>query len=114
MPRTTKTTVDITRAGLILPKVAAPATDLQFLNTGTEFLAVEISTGSVVVSLVIADKVDGVTPAPKTVTVAAGAPVLIGPFPTGIYNQPGGLMFVDLAATADVTLDVVRLPGVRE
>ncbi len=114
MARTTLIPIPVNRAGVAVPETAAPAIDLQFVNTGSEFLVVEITTGSVVVSLPIAKKVDSVTPDPKTVTVNAGHPVLIGPFPTEIYNQAGGLMFVDLASTANVTIDIMRLAGVVE
>jgi len=51
--------------------------------------------------------------ADHTVTIAASATRYVGPFPTGIYNQPSGAdagkVYFDLA-TDDLTFTAIRVP----
>ena len=87
--------------------VAAAAAGDQFPNDGRTLLAVYNAHGSAsrTVSINIQQSVDDQDPPDRTVTVGAGETRLIGPFPTGIYNDANGrvqLTYSDSAANTFV------------
>jgi hypothetical protein len=50
--------------------------------------------------VVVAQTVDGATPAVKSYTIGNAADVLIGPFPPGVYNQAAdGLVYINVDHT---------------
>jgi hypothetical protein len=98
---------EITRDGVLYAVVAAAAGGDAFANDGRTLLAVYNSHVSAArtVSIDIQKTVDQQDPPSRTVTLAAGQTKLIGPFPTGIYNDPNGrvlLTYSDSAANTYV------------
>jgi hypothetical protein len=73
-----------------------------FANDGRTLLAVYNSHGSAArtVTIDIQKDVDGQDPASRTVTMAAGQTMLIGPFPTGIYNDANGRVLLTYSDSA--------------
>ncbi|HUM37544.1 MAG TPA: hypothetical protein PLQ85_11795 [Anaerolineae bacterium] len=108
----TLTVNQITRDGVLYAVVAATPTGDQFPNDGRTLLAVYNGHGSAsrTVSVNIQRDVDGQDPPDRTVTIGAGETRLIGPFPTGIYNDANGrvqLAYSDSAA--DMYVGVFKL-----
>jgi hypothetical protein len=101
---TTLTPSAYTRAGLDLAtEAAADATGNNWVNSGKEFLYVD-NQGAVTCNVTLvynttSQTFDGQAVANKVVAVAAGARKIIGPFPTGIYN--------DVNSKANVSYDQV-------
>ena len=96
----------ITRDGVLYAVVAAAAGD-SFANDGRTLLVAYNNHGSAArtVSIDIQKDVDDQDPPSRTVTLAAGQTKLIGPFPTGIYNDANGrvqLTYSDSAANTYV------------
>lgn len=84
--------IDIAAAGANMS--AAQVGGDKFTNTGSQF-AIFHNTGALVatVTLAAAKTVDGQSAAtPRTVTVGAGASVLVGPFLPSVYNDANGYM----------------------
>jgi uncharacterized membrane protein len=95
----------------------ALADGVYFSNSGKEFLYLEnIHTSDVVVTIQTGKTVDGLAVAEKTVTLketgVAGDIVLIGPFPTDVYNQSTGLVYVDVATDAVIKIIAVQMTPV--
>lgn len=79
---------EITRSGQAVSLVAAAAGGDTFPNTGGEFVIVKNGDASpTTVTLDIKATLDGQPVTDRTVSVAAGAEVAIGPFPTNHYND---------------------------
>lgn len=98
---------EVTRDGVLYAVVAAAAAGDSFANDGRTLLAVYNSHVSAArtISIDIQKAVDEQDPPSRTVTLAAGQTKLIGPFPTGIYNDPNGrvlLTYSDSAANTYV------------
>jgi hypothetical protein len=116
MANTNLPIAEISRAGVAQTQVTGvPANHHTFNNDGKIFVeATNSNTGSTArtVSLTIQKTVDGVTPAVKTVSIAAGATKKIGPFPTDVYNIRGGaddgLIYIDVD-NAELLLQAWRL-----
>jgi hypothetical protein len=94
---------EITRDGVLYAVVAAAAGGDAFSNDGRTLLAVYNAhvSDDRTVSIDIQKDVDEQDPPSRTVTVGAGETYLIGPFPTGIYNDANGrvqLTYSDSAA----------------
>jgi hypothetical protein len=106
------------RTGVAQPaQTTADATNKHTLanpssRTLLEIVSSDAGSQSVDFELVTA-AVDGVTVPPKTVTVAAGATVYVGPFPKSFYNQ--GAVAADGTLTSDGTApanaDTVTIDG---
>lgn len=93
-------------------KVAAAAGGDYFANSGSELLFVEnTSGGSITLTEVfgVNATLDGVTPTSKTVVVANNKQLLLGPYPTQLYNDANGNMQLTYSG-AGLTVQVV-LPG---
>lgn len=95
----------VTRDGVLYAVVAAAAGGDSFANDGRTLLAVYNAHGSAArtVSIDIQKAVDDQDPPSRTVTLTAGQTKLIGPFPTGIYNDPNGLVQVSYSDSANST-----------
>ena len=109
--RTDLTPQQIARTGLAETYAAVDASNgNQFANDGLMFLYVKNGgVGSINVTIGTPGTVDGLAVADLVVAVANGVNKMIGPFPVGIYNQAGGLVYVDWSGGSSVTAAVLRL-----
>lgn len=110
----TLTIQPIARTGptVLTPVAAAVGGDLM-PNNGQEFLSVVNGSGAAVtVTAAITKTTDGVTPAGKAITVAAGATVMFGPFPPTQYNDANGKVAFTYSAVTTVTVQALQLIGV--
>lgn len=103
MARTAVSIETVDRDGIAPSEsVAIPADGVEIVNDGKMFVILKNEhTGAVVMTFQIAQTVDGESVTNKTVSVTNGTYKVVGPFPTNIYNQTGGKLYID-AATADV------------
>jgi hypothetical protein len=111
---TSRSGIDLTA----LAVVADPAGADKWLNSGFELVAVTNGTGY---PLSVSERlgtnpgaaVDGLSPSPRVVTVAAGHTAVLGPFPQSIYNDAQGFATLGWSGPASlvgVTVCVFR-PG---
>lgn len=108
MARTLIPTAEITRAGVTCGAAASgsevagdPTNGMYFAgNDGLLFLDVRNTSGTTAysVSFVVAATVDGLTVPVVTVSLAANARRLFGPFPPSLYNQSDGTVSVNIQA----------------
>lgn len=85
---TLNTPAIVTRAGVDTVGNAADATGDEWANTGQQFVEVKNGGGgSITVTLNIRALIDGAAAVNPTVTIAAGQTKMLGPFPSGIYND---------------------------
>lgn len=98
----TLTVNTITRDGVLYAVVAAAAAGDAFANDGRTLVALynNHGTASRTVSFDIQKTVDDQDPPSITVAVAAGETRLVGPFPTGIYNDPNGRVLMTYSDSA--------------
>jgi hypothetical protein len=93
-------------------QAANPTADL-WAGTGKEWLVVNNGSGSsITVTLAYSATggvIDGQTLPNRTVTVAAGHTEIIGPFPTGLYNDASGNVSVSYSAVTTVKVAVYQL-----
>lgn len=112
---TTRTVQAIGRAGINLTTLAAAAdaTGDNFANTGSEFLYVNnASAGTITLTLVGQQTVDGQTVTNRTVAIPTVNAMLIGPFPVGIYNDANGRANVTWSGVTSTTIVACKLtPG---
>lgn len=110
MPATPLAVTDLSRSGVV-PTLAAANIDGHFLpNTGREFLMIANGGAvSLTVSAVITRLVDGVTPAAKQITIAAGVTKLFGPFSKEDYNDVSAQVAITFGAVTSVTIQALRL-----
>lgn len=115
MAVTTLAVQTINRTGLNPAFTAANADGHKIANNGnTTFLAVRNAGGTVcIVTLEIAQAVDGQTPAGRTVTVPiTTGERWMGPFPKTQYNQAGadaGMVHVHFSQVVSVTCAAVEI-----
>lgn len=114
MPRTALTVQTIGVAG-ITPTYAAgdSANGHEFSNDGNMFLHVKNSNAAVrnVTVKVSGYKVGGTSLADLVVNIPANTgDKMIGPFDPTAFNQVGGLVNVDLDASAGLTIAAIKLP----
>ena len=109
----TLTVTPITRSGIALPSTAAGASGDVFTNTGKEALIVNNGGGvDTTVTITTPCTVDGLAVGDRTVTVGASATKIIGPFPTGYYNNTDGQVAVACSPYASVNVGVIQLTPV--
>jgi hypothetical protein len=113
MAATALTVTDISRTGVV-PTLAAANADGHLLpNDGQVFVMVTNGDGSPhTVTAAITKTVDGVTPAGKVLTLAAGATKLFGPFKPDEYNNASGQVALSFDAVTSVTIQALRLTKV--
>jgi hypothetical protein len=112
MPATTRTPQVISRTGLAEAFTAADNTNGETCqNDGLLFLHVKnTGGGACTVSVAIPNLVDGQTVPSKTVVVpATTGDRMIGPFPTGQYNDSSGNIGVGYSTGTGVTAAYVHL-----
>lgn len=114
MAATALTVTDISRSGIVPTLAAANADGHLLLNTGSEFVMVTNADAAPhTVSAAITKQVDGVTPAAKQITVAAGATKLFGPFKPEEYNNANGQVALSFDGVTSLTIQALRLTTVR-
>ncbi len=103
----------LSRSGIALPLAAVDAGNQHAFDNkdGKHILIVKNGgASSVTVTIAVAAKVDGIAVSGgRQVTVAAGATTLMGPFPTDVYNQADGKVYVDFSANTSIQLGVIEL-----
>ena len=105
------TVAAVTRAGVDVAGVAADAAGDEWANDGKQFVEVNNgSAGSINVTLNIRATVDGAAAVNPVVAIAAGARKIIGPFPTGVYNDSNGRAKISYSAVATITTKVLNCP----
>jgi hypothetical protein len=111
MARTALTTYPTTRAGLTLaPTAVGSELQWKFTNTGTELLLIKNGSGAgITATIAIPKLIDGKAVASLTVSVAAGAEALVGPFPKEVYNQTDNMVYIDLSSATSVNLECVQM-----
>jgi hypothetical protein len=84
----------------------------QFVNDGQTFLHVKnTGGGACTVTLTTPATIGGVALADPTVSVPmTSGDKMIGPFDPSLFNNAGGLLYVDLSTSSGVTLAAIKLP----
>jgi hypothetical protein len=100
----------VSRAGQDLTTLAVAAdaakTD-KFLNTGSQFVWINNGSGAditVTLNYGVGGTIDGQALPARVVTVTKAHSVLVGPFPTGLYNDANGYMSITYSAATTVTV----------
>lgn len=107
MATLTVNTIDRTGANLTDLDTAAAGGGDDWANTGIEFLYLNnASGGAIVVTLDIEATVDGQAVTDPTVSVPAGEAMIIGPFPTSIYNDGNDKVSVTYDGVTSLTVGV--------
>lgn len=104
MARTAITVTEVTRSGVVQPsQQSGDASNGMALpwNDGRILLELSSQTGTTIFTFPIPVLVDGQTPASKTVTCTVGQVKVVGPLPTGVYNQSDGTVNVDMDNTTN-------------
>ncbi len=79
-------------------------------NTGNEVLLVENGgTGAVTLTFITYATVDGLAVNDLQISVPAGETHLIGPFPTGVYNDANGQTMVNYTSATGVKVALLKL-----
>ncbi len=107
----TLTVNQITRDGVLYAVVAAAAAGDQFANEGRSFLAVYNAhmTEERSVNIDLQQTVDEQDPPDRTVSIGPGETQLIGPFPTGIYNDANGHVQITYPDVTSLYVGVFKL-----
>jgi hypothetical protein len=107
---TTLSAQNVVLTGLLPVYTAADATGNNFLNDGMVFLHVKNGdVASKTVTLTTPNLVEGIAIADPTVVIPAGEDRMIGPFPTGPFNDSSGKANVTYSAVTSVTVALVRM-----
>lgn len=101
---------EVSRSTALNPSTTdIPTGGLEFSNTGAELLFFKNThSGTVVVTAVTPQTVDGLAVADRTWSLATDEEAIVGPFPPVHYNNSSGKMVI----TAD-TVDVVETTAFR-
>lgn len=101
----------VSRSGLNLNTLDVPAAGGgdDFVNSGIELLYIKNADASPkTVTIVTPATQDALAVADRAVVVPAGNEMLIGPFPTSIYNDANGKVSLTYSAVTNVTVGVVQ------
>jgi len=112
MARTALTVNEVVRAGVAFSPSAANVDGHSLANDRNAALFLYVNNGSgssVTVTIQTPGTVDGLAVADRTVAVAAAAEKLIGPFPSGVYDQSDGAVYVDFSAVTSVTVAAFKI-----
>lgn len=111
MARTEVTVQDVSLAGVTPTYTAAIVDGHMFKNDGNVAIEVKNTTASPVnVTIQTPAKVGGIDLAEVVVAIpATSGDKIIGPFDPSLFNQSGGLVYVDYASTTGMTIAVYRL-----
>ncbi len=112
MPRTALTIVDSSKAGTVL--AAGTAADVangnSIANDGRSIIVIATNGGASTRTITITPTatVDGLVPAARTVSLAASAVKVLGPYDVASYSETLQIS----GDHADVKFQVIRVPGV--
>lgn len=102
---------EISRAGVSGALTAAAGGGDSFANDGRTYLDINNgSGGSITVTFVTQQTVDGLAVADLAVAVGAGVRTKVGPFPPGIYNDVNGRVQVTYSGVTSLTVNAFRVP----
>jgi len=106
------TVITVDRTGKDVAGAASDVAGDEWANTGQEFVEVKNgSGGSINVTLNIQATLDGAAAVNPVVAVGAGVTKIIGPFPTGVYNQvANGRAKITYSAVTSVLTKVLKCP----
>lgn len=104
----TLTAIVPTFAGVSLGAAAAAGGGDKFLNTGNELLYIKNGGGSPITLTLDAQTVSGLTITDPTVTVAAGAEKIVGPFDPRYFSDSSGFLNLSYSAVTSVTVAVIQ------
>jgi hypothetical protein len=82
-----------------------------FLNTGKELLLITHTNGGgsqETLTIAMQKSIDGEDVPDKTVDIPAGEKHLLGPFPTGLYNDVDGKVQLTYSSETDLELLVIQ------
>lgn len=104
----------VTRDGIADPVATVGAADgNSFANTGIAYVRATNTNAmdARTVSFILPQVIDGETVTPRTESIPADSTRTFGPFPTDLYNQSDGTVWVDEDETApeDISLQVYTL-----
>lgn len=102
---------EISRAGVSGALTAAAGGGDSFANDGRTYLDVNNgSGGSITVTFVTQQTIDGLAVADLAVAVGAGVRTKVGPFPPSIYNDANGRVQVTYSGVTSLTVNPFRVP----
>ena len=107
MPTVTLTPVAASRTTPVVITAAsgtavASGNDYVFANDGNSRLVILNSSSSNTVTIITPNTVDGLSVADRTYTVSSSANVVVGPFPTSVYNNGSGQVTFTVSQNAEV------------
>lgn len=104
----TLTAIVPTYAGVSLGATAAAGGGDKFLNTGNELLYIKNGGGSPITLTLDAQTVAGLAITDPTVSVAAGAEKIVGPFDPRYFSDSSGFLNLSYSAVTSVTVAVIQ------
>ena len=109
----TLTPSEVSISGLLENPTALGATDtgFNFVNDGSTLLLVENGSGSAVTVTLDAQTYGGLSLVDPTVSIAAGATKIIGPFKPSLFNDSNGKVTATISTAATtVKGQAIRVP----
>ena len=99
------------RSGLLKSLAAAAVGGDEFVNTGSEFILIEnASVGVITLTIATPQVIDtDLQVAERTVALAATSDYLIGPFPTGAYNDANAKVQLTYSGVTTLTIGIFKL-----
>ena len=104
----TLTAIVPTYAGVSLGATSAAGGGDKFVNTGSELLYIKNGGGSTITLTLDAQTVAGLTITGPTVSVAAGAEKIVGPFDPRYFTDSSGFLNLSYSAVTSVTVAVIQ------
>ena len=100
----------ISRDGLEATYDAAAGGGDEFTNSGDEFIHIKNGdVSAMTLTIVTQATVDGQAVGDRTVAVPAGEERIVGPFPTGTYNDGTGKVQLTYSAVTSLTIAALKL-----
>lgn len=105
----TLTSQEIVRAGLTATYAACAGGGDEFVNTGDEIIHIKNGAGVTQTVTIVTDAtVDGLAVADRAVAILAGTEQIIGPFPTGTYNDANAKVQLTYDAVVTLTIGILK------
>jgi len=102
------------RSNVELAAVSAAAGGDEWVNDGSELLLIEHTNGGgadATLTIETTKTIDGCAVADKEVTITKGKRYIIGPFPTGYYNDSNGKVQISYSSETDLEVAVIDAPA---
>ena len=97
------------RSGLNPSYAAAAGGGDEFVNAGVEFIHVKNDDASSMdLTIVTQNTSDDLAVADRVISIPAGEERIIGPFPTGIYNDANGKVQLTYSSVTSLTVGVIK------